>query len=126
MMMLKIPNYFYYSLAILWLYSGIVPIALNQADSLAMLAKMGIAPNLQWALFLLASLIDVTYGVLILTKWRYQRLLWLAQFITVASYSLLIAIFLPENFAHPFAPLIKNVPIMAMLWFLFKFHKEKI
>lgn len=121
---MKIPNYFYYSLAILWLYSGIVPIAFNQADSLTMLVKMGIPSSLQWALFILASLIDVGYGMLILTKWRYQPLLWLAQFITVASYSGLIAVFLPENFTHPFAPLIKNLPIMAMLWFLFQFHRD--
>lgn len=121
---MKIPRYFYLSLAILWLYSGIVPIAFNQADSLTMLHRMHIGQGVDWALFILASLIDAAYGVLILTRWRYQPLLWLAQFVTVASYSVLIAVFLPENFTHPFAPLIKNLPILAMLWFLFQFHRK--
>lgn len=117
---MKIPNYFYYSLAILWAYSGVIPIAFNQADSLAMLAQMGIPDNLQWFLFILSSLMDVAFAVLILTKLKTHPLLWLAQFITVAVYSVLIGIFLPDNWLHPFAPLIKNVPILAMLWFLFQ------
>lgn len=124
--MIKIPSYVYHSLAFLWLYSGLVPIAFNQADSLAMLAKMGIPSNWQWALFILASVIDLAYAVLILTKFRHHPLLWLAQFATVAVYSVLIAVFLPENFTHPFAPLIKNLPILAMLWWLYIHHKTKL
>lgn len=119
----KVQNYVYLSLSFLWLYSGLVPILLNQADSLAMLAKMGILPNFQWALFILASVIDLAYGVLILTKFRHYPCLWLAQFVTVASYSVLIGLFLPENWLHPFAPLIKNVPIMAILFWLYQIKK---
>lgn len=122
-MPIKIPNYLYLSLAFLWLYSGLVPILLNQADSLAMLANMGIPSNLQWTLFILASVIDLAYAVLICTKAKSQPLLWLAQFATVAGYSLLIGIFLPENWLHPFAPLIKNVPIMAILFWLYQIKK---
>lgn len=122
---MKIPNYLYLSLAFLWLYSGLVPILFNQADSLAMLAKMGIPSNWQWALFILASVIDLAYAMLILTKFRHHPLLWLAQFATVVSYSVLIGVFLPENWLHPFAPLIKNVPIMAMLFWLYQIKKAK-
>ena len=120
-----LPNYFYLSLAILWLYSGLVPILFNQADSLAMLHQMHIPTGLDWVLFIGASVVDVAYGVLILTKFRYNPYLWLIQFVTVAVYSVLIAVFLPENFTHPFAPLIKNVPILAMLFWLYQYHKTK-
>ena len=123
---MKIPNYIYFSLAVLWLYSGHVPIAFNQADSLAMLHRMHIPSGLDWVLFIGASMLDVMYGVLILTKFRHNPYLWLIQFATVTVYSVLIAVFLPENFTHPFAPLIKNLPIMAMLWWLYTHHKTKL
>ena len=122
---MKIPNYFYLSLAVLWLYSGLVPILFNQADSLAMLHRMHIPSGLDWVLFIGASVLDILYGVLILTKFRHYPYLWLFQFVTVAVYSVLIAIFLPENFTHPFAPLIKNLPIMAMLFWLFQYHRHQ-
>lgn len=123
---MKIPNYVYLSLAVLWLYSGLVPILFNQADSLAMLNRMHIGQGLDWLLFIGASVLDVIYGILILTKFRQNPYLWLIQFITVALYSVLIAVFLPENFTHPFAPLIKNLPILAMLWFLFHTHQRTV
>lgn len=123
---MKIPNYVYLSLAVLWLYSGLVPIFFNQTDSLAMLHRMHIGQGLDWLLFIGASVLDVVYGILILTKFRQNQYLWLIQFITVALYSILIAVFLPENFTHPFAPLIKNLPILAMLWFLFHTHQRTV
>lgn len=122
---MKIPTYIYLSLSILWLYSGLIPILFNQADSLAMLHRMHIPSGLDWFLFIGASVVDVMYGVLILTKFRHYPYLWLFQFVTVAVYSVLIAIFLPENFTHPFAPLIKNLPIMAMLFWLFQYHRQQ-
>lgn len=46
------------------------------------------------------------------------RALWLAQATAVAGYSLALALWLPENWLHPFAPLVKNLPILAMLLWL--------
>lgn len=120
-----IPAYLYLSLAILWLYSGIQPIATNPTESLAMLSQLGITEvRAQWGVFIGASLLDISIGILILTAWRFQPLFWLAQCIVVASYSVIVALFLPENWLHPFAPLIKNIPIMALLFFLYQQLRE--
>lgn len=127
---MKIPNYIYLSLSVLWLYSGVVPIAFNQADSLAMLHRMHIPSGLDWVLFIGASVMDVAFGILILTRYRYHAYLWLVQFLTVTVYSLLVVLLLPntaltEMLIHPFAPLFKNLPIMAILWWLYQCHKAK-
>lgn len=118
----KLPYYLYLSLAVLWLYSGIVPVLFSQAESLAMLAQLGIQEPYQTAIFLMASVVDIVFGLLILSRYRSQPWLWFSQLIVVIGYSLIIGVGLPENWVHPFAPLIKNVPIIALILYLFQQH----
>lgn len=121
----NMPSYLYGSLAVLWLYSGIVPVVFAQQQSLAMLAQLGIADSYQMPVFLLASVLDIIFGILILTRYRHHYFLWLFQLMVVVSYSIIVAIGLPENWTHPFAPLIKNVPIIALLCYLLQTHLAK-
>ncbi len=58
------------------------------------------------------------------TKFRNYRFLWLAQFAVVLGYSVIVACRLPEMWLHPFAPLVKNVPILAALWVLGSRHER--
>lgn len=46
------------------------------------------------------------------------RLLWRLQFLLVAAYSVVIAIFLPEFLIHPFGPIAKNVSVLTCLAYL--------
>lgn len=120
---MKIPHYLYYALAFLWLYSGIMPLLFAREPSLQLLGQMHIPHNgLDWLLFIGASVLDVIYGILILSRFKYHAWLWLMQFGTVLLYSVLIAVFLPEQLTHPFAPLIKNIPILALLFFIYRHH----
>jgi|26BtaG_2_1085354.scaffolds.fasta_scaffold03157_3 hypothetical protein len=118
----KLPNYLYLSLAVLWLYSGIVPVIFSPDESLALLSQLGINDSLQKATFLIASVIDIMFGLLILSRYRYHPWLWFSQLIIVIGYSIIVGVGLPENWVHPFAPLIKNVPIIALLLYLFQQH----
>jgi hypothetical protein len=36
----------------------------------------------------------------------------------VLAYSIIIAIFLPAYWLHPFGPVLKNLPILLLLWLL--------
>ena len=109
-----------FSLGFLWLWSGIQP-ALTAADvSLDLLGRTGIAAEWQAAAFYTSSALDVFFGILCFTKFRNYRLLWLAQFVVVLGYSVIVACRLPEMWLHPFAPLVKNIPIMAVLLLLYR------
>ena len=109
-----------FSLGVLWLWSGVQP-ALTAADvSLDLLGRTGIATEWQAAAFYTSSALDVFFGILCFTKFRNYRFLWLAQFAVVLGYSVIVACRLPEMWLHPFAPLVKNIPIMAVLLLLYR------
>ena len=108
-----------FSLGFLWLWSGVQP-ALTAADmSLDLLGRAGIAAEWQMAAFYASSALDIFFGILCFTKFRNYRFIWLAQFTVVLGYSVIVAYRLPEMWLHPFAPLIKNGPILAVLFYLF-------
>ena len=117
---MSLPVYLPYSLGFLWLWSGIQPLVSASEASLMLFADVGVPLEGRWAVLMMASAWDVLLGILCFSKLRYRASLWLVQLGTVAIYSLIIAFALPENWLHPFAPLIKNVPIMALMCFLWQ------
>lgn len=116
-------NYLIYAMAFLWLWSGVQPIVFASEQSLNMLAQVGFTADWQYPVLVLASLLDIGFAVGCVSRFKRNALFWLAQFVTVVAYSLIIAFRLPEMWSHPFAPLIKNIPILAILYFLFQQNK---
>ena len=57
---------------------------------------------------------------------RPSRALWMAQIALITGYSLVIAWRLPEMWTHPFGPLLKNVPILAVLVVLLATARRRI
>ncbi len=111
------------ALALLWLWTAAVSLGLYPVqDSLALLARVGLhGPPALVALYGAAGL-DLLLGLLTLAApqpWR--RRVWAAQLALVAGYTVLITVFLPEHWLHPYGPVSKNLPIMAsiaLLWAL--------
>jgi hypothetical protein len=109
------------SLALLWLWTGVVSLGLYPvSESLALLARVGLHGALaRFALYAAAAL-DLAFGVLTLiapAAWR--RLMWPGQLLLIAGYTLLITVFLPEYWLHPYGPISKNLPLaaaIALLW----------
>ena len=99
-----------------------------QDIGIELLSEMGfIYPFYLWVLYS-ASLLDILFALLIMTKFRNSSLLWLAQFIIVIVYHILMIALLPKSslmayLIHPFAPIIKNLPIMAVLFYLYQYHR---
>lgn len=116
-----VAGYLPLSLGVLWLWSGLQPLLTATQTSLDLLADLGVPDWGQWPLLLAASLLDLLFGVCsLLPATRRRAALWAWQLATVAAYSLLIAVGLPENWLHPFAPLLKNLPIMALMFYLYR------
>lgn len=108
------------ALAFVWLYSGVVSLGLYPiADSLALLARLGLEGSFARAALYGAAILDIVFAW---ATWRGRpRAIWPAQIALILFYSLAIAWRLQEYWLHPFGPLAKNVPMLAVifsLWYL--------
>jgi hypothetical protein len=105
------------ALAVVWLVTAWVSLfAYPILESLRMLWRVG-APIWSAPVLLVgAALLDAVLGIL--TLLRPSRALWLTQLALIFAYSTIIAWRLPEMLIHPFGPLLKNVPIVAILLLL--------
>lgn len=102
------------AIAVLWLVSGLVSLAVYPVvDSLALLARVGLEGALARATLGIAALIDIAFGIASLIA--RSRWLWRAQIMVIIAYTLIITIWLPEFWAHPFGPVLKNLPLLAAL-----------
>ncbi|MFZ6657626.1 SDR family oxidoreductase [Undibacterium sp. TJN19] len=106
------------TLAILWLVTAALSFGIYPVESsLQLLAPLGLNGMPAFMVLMSASMLDLGLGVATLL-WP-GRILWLAQIILIISYSLIIAIFSPEFYLHPFGPVLKNLPILALLLYLY-------
>ena len=96
-----------YSLAAVWLVTGIISLGIYPVqDSLALLAKVGIHGSFAVFALYAEAVLDIVIGILTLTAPGIN--LWLAQALIIGGYSVVIAICLTEFLIHPFGPILKK------------------
>ncbi|SCY58090.1 SDR family oxidoreductase [Nitrosospira sp. Nsp13] len=112
------------SLAVIWLVAGVVSMGIYPLEeSYALLARIGITGSLAPIALYSASAMDFAFGIATLFM-RRRKFLWLAQVSLIFVYTVAITLYLPEFWLHPFGPLIKNLPILAIIWLLYELEKD--
>lgn len=102
------------ALAIVWIGTALVSaFAFPRAASLARLSHFGLHGMAADAALYGACALDFGFGVA--TLFKPGRWLWLSQMALMLGYTLLIVIALPQFLIEPFGPILKNVPILAIL-----------
>jgi hypothetical protein len=110
------------AMAVLWLATAYVSwFGWPHADSMAWLAACGIPARWQEPVLLAASLTDAAIGVALLLRPR--RWMWAAQLALVGGYTAVMSICLPEFWLHPFGPLSKNLPLLALMLVMWRASK---
>ncbi len=99
------------SLALMWIATGILSFGLYPlSKSYTLMEQIGLTGTPADIALFGAAALDTLLGLLLLIQWR-PRLIGAAQLATMAAFTLL-ALGLPaEYWLHPFAPLLKNLPI---------------
>jgi len=112
------------SIALVWIVTGIVSLGLFPTESsYALLARTGVPPSLAPFALYSAATLDLALGIGTLVL-RRRRLLWLAQIALILVYTVIITVRLPEFWLHPYGPILKNLPMLAMLYLLYRLEER--
>lgn len=100
--------------AALWIGTGLVSaFVFPQRESLALLARTGLhGAAAQVALYGAAAL-DLALGLALFLPAAVRRWAYLAQIALMLGYTAIVTAFLPEYWAHPYGPVLKNLPLLA-------------
>ncbi|AXF25059.1 NAD-dependent dehydratase [Burkholderia pyrrocinia] len=106
------------ALAIVWIWTAIASAFIHPLGaSLALLAHAHLTGLPALIALYAASALDFAFGIA--TVVAPSRRLWAAQAALIVAYSAVIAVTMPGLLAEPFGPVLKNVPILAILLILF-------
>ncbi|MBC3936974.1 SDR family oxidoreductase [Undibacterium sp. CY7W] len=102
------------TLALIWIVTAVLSLGLYPIqDSLQLLQALPVPASLQLPLLYSAGVLDGLLGLACIVF--PSRKLWVFQLGLIGVYSLLIALYLPQFWLHPFGPILKNVAIVALL-----------
>ena len=118
------------SLIILWIGSGITSLFNWQQISVHTLQQQVFFgypahswPNwLQHFIYRAAAIWDILLGSCLVSK-TYRKTTYSAQLITIASYSLVATLGNYHLWLNPMGPLLKNLPLLAMTYFMLYQHQ---
>ena len=108
------------SLAAVWLCTAIVSVIELNGQSRQVLADAGIAspPWLVQSLIVGGAAADLLVGIAL---WRWPgRTSYIAALALMAAMTLAATVLQPGLWLHPLGPLLKNLPIAALLWHLIR------
>jgi uncharacterized protein YbjT (DUF2867 family) len=111
------------ALAIVWIWTAIASAFIHPLHaSLALLAPAHLTGLPALIALYAASALDFSFGIA--TVVAPSRRLWGAQAALIVAYSAVIAVTMPGLLAEPFGPVLKNVPILAILLILFSEEEQ--
>lgn len=106
------------SIAMLWLVSGLVSLGIFPLQqSYALLAAAGIPASLQPLMLFGAAATDIALGLAVLFSGS-RPMVWRLQIALVLFYTVVITVWLPQFWLHPFGPITKNIPLLASFYML--------
>lgn len=112
-----------YTLAIIFMGSGLIPLLLNDSvQRLALLHNFPFPESWHQPLFYSLVLLDVCCGIWVLLK--PSRVIAGILIFVVIGYTLTMTLFTPEIWQDPFSGMLKNIAIIAMSWIILKLDCE--
>lgn len=101
------------SIAAMWIGAGLVSWFFARDESLVLLEKLGLSHAIATPAFIAACGLNIGLGLT--TLFKPERRLWLLQLGVMAFYTGALTWAAPTLWADPFGPLLKNLPIAALL-----------
>ena len=109
------------AVALVWLVTAVLSLGVYPvAGSFDLLDQVGLHDPLASAALYGGALLDLVLGIATLAlRGRALRITYLAQVALILSYTGIISIALPAFWLHPFGPILKNLPMLALIGALY-------
>lgn len=105
-------------LFMVWFWSGVSSLV-SWSESESLMASIGIAPEQAAPYIYFGSIVDILLAFGLFLRKHLKRVL-LLQIGFILIYTIILSLFAPEYWMHPFGVLIKNLPIVVLAWWLMK------
>lgn len=106
-----------YSLAFLWVFTGLTSIYFSPEIGYQILASANITGLLADTSVYAGGALDVALGLWLLTSIR-TKLCCIVQITVIAVYTVLLTFIDASFWLHPFGPITKNIPIIVLIFFI--------
>ncbi len=103
-----------FSLAFLWIFTGITSIFLSPEIGYQILKSANINGLVADICVIGGGMLDITLGLWILSK-KYLKLCCQIQVATIVIYTVLLSVIDWQFWLHPFGPVTKNIPICILI-----------
>jgi uncharacterized protein YbjT (DUF2867 family) len=113
-----------WTLAVMWVASGVVGLLQLAAAVTAILARLGITGSAGLVVLWASCLLDMLFGAALILRWR-PPLVGVAQIAIVLLYTIGLTWAQPALWADPFGPLLKNLPILVAIAILAAVERER-
>ena len=110
------------SLGFLWSFTGLVSIFYAENMGYRILADAGITGFFADACIYGGSITDIMIGAWLFLG-RGIAACCILQIVFIIIYTVLLSIIDPVYWLHPFGPLSKNIPILVLVYVLYKYAK---
>jgi uncharacterized protein YbjT (DUF2867 family) len=100
--------------AVLWIATGLLSaFVFPVRESLELLARTGLLGAAATVALYGAAAFDLALGLALFLRAPVRRWAYCLQIALMLGYTVLITAFLPEYWAHPYGPVLKNLPLLA-------------
>lgn len=113
------------SIAFIWIFTGITSAFIYPVESsYSLLEQLGIKGYLAPITLYSAATLDFFSGIAILLSYK-LKLIGILQITIIVSYTLIISLFLSEQWSHPFGAISKNIPLIVATMIMLVLHDKK-
>ncbi len=107
-----------YSLAFLWVFTGLISIYFSPEIGYEILASANITGSMADFSVYAGGALDIVLGLWLLTSVK-TKLCCIVQVATIAFYTLILTVVDASFWLHPFGPITKNIPIIVLIIFVY-------
>ncbi|NRA72282.1 MAG: NAD-dependent dehydratase [Gammaproteobacteria bacterium] len=107
-----------YSLSFLWIFTGLTSIYFSPEIGYDILSNANITGLVADVAIYFGGILDIILGLWFITSFK-TKLCCMVQISVITTYTVLLTFIDASFWLHPFGPLTKNIPIIALIGYVY-------